>query len=187
MKKYRLLIESAEYPKGTIAEYSSTDEAYVLTYIGSRNSGTASAETWQIENRPEVWEEIVEQEERADVKDEYLPFQPKEGERYWHVRQPLGDIMSSCAIDPEGRHNVFRTQKAAVYEKLRQESMSKRWKPDFEEEYYCYHFNHDRVYNPEWKASIENIHDYFIGNVHRTKKEAEQWAEKYSEAWRVLL
>lgn len=187
MKKYRLLIETnPDIPPGSIATKETDSMYYEVTMpSGQQLSGRMFPE--QIENRPEVWEEIVEQaEEQTEVQNEYLPFEPKENEKYWYIDYD-GDLIWSIACGSQVTNNVFRTKEAVEYEKLRQESMSKRWKPDFEDEYYCYHFNHDRVYNPEWKASMENIQDYFIGNVHRTKKEAEQWADKYAEAWRVLL
>jgi len=184
MKKYRLLIESPEYPKGTIVTQL-PDSTYLPSFDGVEFKTALLAVL--IENRPEVWEEIVEQEEeQTEVQNEYLPFEPKENETYWYIDYD-GDLIWSIACDSQVTNNVFRTKKAAEYEKLRQESMSKRWKPDFEDAYYYYHFNHNCVFNPEWKENMDDIHNYLIGNVHRTKKEAEQWADKYSEAWRVLL
>ena len=138
----------------------------------------------QVENRPEVWEEITEKEEQE--VNEYLPFQPKEGEEYWYVDR-YGDICQNKACDSCGRHNVFRAKEAAEYEKLRQQSVSNRWKPKNNEAYFMYDFETKNFRNYTYQDSPVHQYLYFIGNIHKTKEEALQWGKMYEEAWRILL
>lgn len=65
-KTYKLLIDSAIYPKGTMAEYLEKQEIY---HVYKSNTPMANEEQfleiWQIENRPEVWQL---QEEKLDLR-----------------------------------------------------------------------------------------------------------------------
>lgn len=180
LKRYKLLIDSPHIPKGTIVEFDSNMCVYVVVL-----GGIIRFTPQQIENRPEVWEEITEEEEQ-DVN-KYLPFQPKEGKHYWYVDKICGMICECIADDSDGRHNVFSTKEAAEYEKLRQESMGKRWKPQTNEQYFYYIFRNSEADYNTWTNYETDLRRYFIGNVHKTKEEAEEWGKKYGEAWRVLL
>ena len=64
-KTYKLLIDSAIYPKDTMAEYLEKQEIY---HVCKSNTPMATQEQfleiWQVENRPEVWEL---QEEKLDL------------------------------------------------------------------------------------------------------------------------
>lgn len=208
MKKYKLLIETAEFPKGTIVEWDQESEGYIALHNDKKlQNGKFSAFFFreQIENRLEVWESIhndigyclcgsihiglspIKTTGNAEKEgNEYLPFYPQEGEEYWYVDR-YGDICQNKACDSCGRHNVFRAKEAAEYEKLRQQSVSNRWKPKMSERYFYCSFITNKTVPSIWCNDELDIHHYFIGNVHRTKSEAEEWGKMYGEAWRVLL
>ena len=65
-KIYKLLIDSAIYPKGTMAEYVEKQEIY---HVYKSNTPMATQEQfleiWQVENRPSVWEI---QEDKLDLR-----------------------------------------------------------------------------------------------------------------------
>jgi len=191
-KQYRLLIETLEHPKGTIATLHGLSQRYNIMDPDTHTLYVSLA-SWQVEDRPTVWELINQEPVEEKVKNEYLPFIPEKLEMYWYI-DGLGEISNDnnylndiYSHENAIKQGVFCTEKSAKYEALRRESMSKRYKPEYEEEYFYYRFTERDINNVEWRKDIVDIPNFFIGNVHRTKKEAEQWAYKYAEAWRVLL
>ena len=103
---------------------------------------TINGQTIEVEFTTEQLQQLGVEEKKEQEVNKYLPFQPKEGEEYWYIDRIYGDICQNKACDSYGRHNIFRTKKAAEYEKLRQESMSKRWRPKVDDVYYFYSFNY---------------------------------------------
>lgn len=148
---------------------------------------TINDKTIEVELSTEQLQQLgVEEKEEQEVN-KYLHFQPKEGEEYWYVTEVYGNISKTKACDSCGRHNVFRTKEAAEYEKLRQDSMNKRWKPQKGEPYWHYSFRYSEACLDVLTNHEIDTHRYFIGNIHKTEEEALLWAQMYGEAWRVLL
>lgn len=66
-KKYKLLIDSPEYPKGTIAQQINENGiVYQLSMLGVECASELYA--IHIENRPTVWQEIVDEPEKKIVE-----------------------------------------------------------------------------------------------------------------------
>ena len=181
MKKYKLLIESPGIAKGSVVMQNDAGFYEIRHELSMYRTIFPDS---QVENRPEVWEEITEKEEQE--VNEYLPFQPKEGEEYWYVDR-YGDICQNKACDSCGRHNVFRAKEAAEYEKLRQQSVSNRWRPKYNEGYYVYDYETGCIDDDRWVDGNSDLTNCLIGNAHRTEEEALRWGKMYSEAWKVLL
>ena len=185
MKTYVLQIDSALYPKGTEAR-ELENERYEVCINNFWMSKLLSS---QIENRPEVWK--LKEEEKYAVN-EYLPFIPIKGENYYYVEQGgsiatfiyLGTIYDLNAV----KQGVFRTEKAAQMEALRRESRAKAWMPQKREVYYfCGIITGDiesEIYDP---THSYNIMEFLQGNTHETEAKAQEWKEKYYEAFNVLF
>lgn len=188
MKTYVLQIDSALYPKGTEARKTEVERCYDL--FSSKNENLNEiVYSFNIENRPEVWKL---KEEEKDAVNEYLPFIPIKGENYYYVEQGgsiatfiyLGTIYDLNAV----KQGVFRTEKAAQMEALRRESRAKAWMPQKREVYYfCGIITGDiesEIYDPTYSY---NIMEFLQGNTHETEAKAQEWKEKYYEAFRVLF
>ena len=118
-KKYRLLIDSPEYPKGTIATQD-PDGDYVVIF-GEEGTGVRQyLNKKQIENRPEVWQLIEE------PKQSFKKWRAEKEGEYWYI-DTEGHLMS----DRDTTHqfdnyryltgNYFQTgQEAITYKKLQE-------------------------------------------------------------------
>lgn len=129
-KTYKLLIDSAIYPKGTMAEYLEKQEIY---HVYKSNTPMPNEEQfleiWQIENRPEVWQLQEEkfdlrspeaEKMREEARSKRWEFVPTDGYPYWSY-----DIVSKRAYNTEESHltgyyiywnvgNCHRTAKDAL-------------------------------------------------------------------------
>lgn len=184
MKKYRLLIETAELPKGSIAKEQ--ENGLYHAHYGDINFDKPLHRI-SIENRHEVWELVSQEPAKEKVENEYLPFVPNEEERCWFI-YPEGNITTCLFTDLHNdciTQGVFRTEQSAKYEALRRESMSKRYRPKNGERYFAYDFDgsvvEDVIFGPH------SYSDYLLGNCHKTREDAEHYRDKFGEAWEVLL
>lgn len=187
MKTYVLQIDSALYPKGTEARKTEVERCYDL--FSSKNENLNEiVYSFNIENRPEVWK--LKEEENKQVN-EYLPFIPIKGENYYYVggAGTTAQDSNECSVDNcIAKQGVFRTEKAAQMEALRRESRAKAWMPKKREVYYfCGIITGDiesEIYDPTYSY---NIMEFLQGNTHETEAKAQEWKEKYYEAFKVLF
>lgn len=117
---------------------------------------------------------------------------PQEWDEVWRVNWYGG--ATSFNFNPNDdtealkRGEIFKTEEEAEAMELRLLSMVNRWKPEEDERYYYWHFKYKKACEIEWGGSPHSdLVDYFMGNVHRTEKEALEWGKKYAEAWMILL
>jgi len=191
MKQYKLLVETAEYPKGTIIEHVSKGDETSNTYNVKLPDGTIFMSqffTGQIENHPEVWE-LMEDKSKPHP---YRPFVPKKGEEYWYTSN-FGTPIDSIYRNKEYEHlyfpqGVFPTEKGARMEALRREARAKCWVPNKGDDYYAYNIDAEEAIDHQYLGDDDCDLSYVsMGNVHRTKQEALEWKEKYLEAFTCLL
>lgn len=193
MKTYVLQIDSPEYHKGSEAIQDGRYDNKTWYTIYFKEDGEIVAGkplcVGQVENRPEVWKL---KEEEKDAVNEYLPFIPEKQETYYYVEQGgsiatfiyIGTIYDLNAV----KQGVFRTEKAAQMEALRRESRAKAWMPKERGIYYfCGIITGDiesEIYDPTYSY---NIMEFLQGNTHETEAKAQEWKEKYYEAFKVLF
>lgn len=188
-KQYKLLVETANFPKGIIIEsedLETPDEEAIMYIYTAPDKTTHLFKPWQVENRPTVWQ-LIEEEK---VENEYLPFFPALGQKYWFISSTgkvESDTVCGHPVDTLRVTNsvVFRTEQGARYEALRRESMSKRWKPKNGERYFAYDFDGSVVEDVVF--GLHSYSDYFLGNCHQRAEEARKYGELFGKAWEVLL
>lgn len=97
MKTYKLLIDSAEYPKGMSVKWNEEAKYYeVYMPNGEKNVDKEGndyfIDVWQIENRPNVWELQEEKLDlrspeaermREEARSKRWEFIPKDGYKYY--------------------------------------------------------------------------------------------------------
>ena len=190
MKQYKLLVDSPDLPKGSIATQAD-DGLYDVIYP---DGGIIPLKPQQIENRPEVWGLVEEKgEEKSDYKPHpYRPFYPGDGILCWYVGDTGYVIRMKMSFSTAYMYNrvykgVFPTEEGAKMENLRREARAKCWFPNKGDVCYAYDMEMEEVV--EYPYSGDDIDAKYVsmGNVHRTAEGALEWKEKYLEAFTCLL
>jgi len=116
---------------------------------------------------------------------------PKEGDKTF-VLTPYGEIEEEPWGDTHrgwdwlAQGNIFPNRQAAEMEKLRRESRAKqKWVPDEHEEYWHWCFMENKEVKKHWSKGNFNEERWHMGNVHKTKEEAEEWGAKYGKCFEV--
>lgn len=115
-------------------------------------------------------------------------WKPEDNEGYWFVDSD-GKLYTSFweeRIIDTGRYNqgnVFRTEEEALAEAKRRESMAKRheWRPLTSDRCWIYHLYDEEANDTFWYEKTADLASWYIGNVHKTKEEAEEWGRNYAE------
>lgn len=153
-KKYRLLIDSPEYPNGTIATQDPDGDYFVI--FGEENTGVRQyLNKMQIENRPEVWAPIEE------PKPSFKKWMAEHRRLYFYTGDDGGvhEAIESCNPISSYRYltgNYFQTREEAEAYKARQEAIGRvthaiieaneGWEPDWDditEPKYSILYNHE--------------------------------------------
>jgi len=210
MKQYKLLVETAEYPKGTIIEHVPKGDETSNTYNVKLPDGTIFMSqffTGQIENRPDIWERVHDDgdcwcgcrhiqfphmEKQESKPHPYRPFYPGDGILCWYVGDTGYVIRMKMSFSTAYMYNrvykgVFPTEEGAKMENLRREARAKCWFPNKGDVCYAYDMEMEEVV--EYPYSGDDIDAKYVsmGNVHRTAEGALEWKEKYLEAFTCLL
>lgn len=123
-KKYRLLIDSPEYTKGTIISKKPTHNLY---YVDGNTPDTGPCfRPEAVENRPTIWHEITEPEPKQSFKS----WRAKNGCGYWYI-SGYGDIFLYTEQNNDRSDyryltgNYFQTREEAEAYKARQEAIGR--------------------------------------------------------------
>lgn len=136
-------------------------------------------------------ERIAELEARvAKLESKEVEDWPKDGDWYWSVNN-IGETDSAPYVQGINLHewnkkigNCFRSQEEAEKYALRLESMKLKWLPKESEEYWYWDY---AGYKPRSIWGEENRYDlenYYLGRTFKTREEAEEHYNKFSDAWR---
>jgi hypothetical protein len=120
---------------------------------------------------------------------------PQEEDTVWYV-DPLGylkDFVYAKRADIlfkklQAQGNAFPTEEEAKAHSLRQKAMANTWRPKKGETYYYWDFKRAEINSFSWYSFnlyYEDV-DYdinFLGNCHPTKEAAQEWGEKYHDAF----
>jgi hypothetical protein len=190
MKEYKLLVDSPDLPKGSIA-IQADDGLYDVIYP---DGGIIPLKPQQIENRPEVWGLVEEKgEEKSDYKPHpYRPFLPGHEKEFYYVAENGRVLKTTMSFSSPYMYGlvftgVFPTKEGAKMEALRREARAKCWFPNKGDVCYAYDMEMEEVV--EYPYSGDDIDAKYVsmGNVHRTAEGALEWKEKYLEAFTCLL
>jgi len=205
MKKYSLLIDSPEYPKGTKAIFNEEDGTYDLHTIDSTDplenekGFIACLAPWQVENRPTVWERLLHTEcqegrnctESAEEREEITEEQDKEE---WPKEDQECFILSDYgSIDQYFYHkayhgqmlleaaSLFPTREAAATELLLRKLMVKRYRPQRNDRYYRWDFYLESAELDYWLQDRQNFENFLLGNTFPYTDEGKKLCEEYGK------
>lgn len=133
-------------------------------------------------NNQQVQAEINEEELRAALGEEE-GF--RVGDRYYFINaqnEVICEVWRGWLYDPRRLeiHNAFKTEAEAHAEKMRRDSIKSRFDfiPQEDEEVWFWHFDHEKALDICFDNDL--LSEWNIGNIHRTKEEAEAWGIKYA-------
>lgn len=113
---------------------------------------------------------------------------PKKREPYWCVCSNGIIFKSNNYLDKYNKYyiatgNCFKTEEEAKDYKLRQLAREGRFMPKKGKKYYCWSFCDETFYEKKFDGKHYDTMSYEIGNVRKTKKEAEEWGKKFAKAF----
>lgn len=131
----------------------------------------------------------LEVEDKAESEKSNERWRPEVGQEFWNVTPQNGrskNMWHGDAFDVGCWElgNCFKTEEEAELHRLRLESMANRWRPEEDQKFYVYY----PIYRENGLERYIHKYDfnyYWIGNCHKTEKDAQKWYEKYGKAFGI--
>jgi hypothetical protein len=143
-----------------------------------------------IDKKPLI-EQIKETEEklaalRKELEQPEGRWKAAEDENYFYVTA-AGEILSATSGNDtyDNRRyefaTMFKTKESADAYRMRLKAAADKWKPEMHQIYFYFDLDDGDTVDVCWYADNVDISRYWIGNVHKTREEAQEWGDKYSK------